>query len=111
MCIRDSPFYVFDEPTAGLDDAGRGMFAELLSRLRGEDRGVLWITHHPEAVRRVDRVWVMAGGRLILRGDAGARCDPAFLSALDELLLGRRGVDASQMKFEPGGNDRSGDVE
>jgi energy-coupling factor transport system ATP-binding protein len=54
---------VLDEPTAGLDPEGR---AELLTRLLELDETtIILVTHRMEEAARMDRVLVMAGGRLV----------------------------------------------
>lgn len=58
-------FYVFDEPTAGLDFKGCGDFVKLVKRLKAGGSGVLWITHDiPLLQATVDRLWVLEKGRL-----------------------------------------------
>ena len=61
-----TPFYIFDEPTAGLDYCGRSSFLELIGRLRTEGCGVVWITHTINFLQNVtDRIWGMEKGRLM----------------------------------------------
>ncbi|MGH2498671.1 MAG: ATP-binding cassette domain-containing protein [Candidatus Limnocylindria bacterium] len=61
---------VLDEPTAGLDPRGR---RDLLASLRAlhDRRGtaLVFVSHNMEEVAElVERVWVLAGGRTVLRG-------------------------------------------
>ncbi|GCB49298.1 ABC transporter ATP-binding protein [Streptomyces sp. NL15-2K] len=64
---RDSPFLILDEPTASLDPQAE---ADLADRLRAlfADRTVLLISHRFSAVRGADRIYVMAGGRVVEQG-------------------------------------------
>jgi ATP-binding cassette subfamily B protein len=64
---RDSPFLILDEPTASLDPQAE---ADLGERLRAlfADRTVLLISHRFSAVRGADRIYVMAGGRVVEQG-------------------------------------------
>lgn len=58
---------VLDEPTSAMDPQSE---QQLLGRLAGEIQGrtVLLITHRPALLALVDRVAVMAGGRIMLDG-------------------------------------------
>ncbi len=59
-------FYVFDEPTAGLDSEGREDFIQLLVRLRDHGCGILWITHEIDLVSDIaDNIWLMEDGRMM----------------------------------------------
>jgi len=64
---RTAPLLIMDEPTAALD--ARAEYA-LFSSIRGHatDRGVLIITHRLASVRQADRIYVLAGGRVIEQG-------------------------------------------
>jgi ATP-binding cassette subfamily B protein len=64
---RDSPLLILDEPTASLDPQAE---ADLGDRLRAlfADRTVLLISHRFSAVRGADRIYVMAGGRVVEQG-------------------------------------------
>lgn len=65
------PFYVFDEPTAGLDYSGRMAFRELVLRLKDEGCGIIWITHEIHLLQGIiDRFWGMEDGRLVLDTNA-----------------------------------------
>ncbi len=61
---------ILDEPTAGLDPAGREEILSMIGRYR-KDRGatVLIVTHSMETAAAIaDRILVMNGGRLVLSG-------------------------------------------
>ncbi|GAA2465662.1 ABC transporter ATP-binding protein [Streptomyces mauvecolor] len=53
-----------DEPTGELDGAAEQRVLELLRSRASEGRGVLIVTHSPEAVRVADRVVVLRDGRV-----------------------------------------------
>jgi energy-coupling factor transporter ATP-binding protein EcfA2 len=60
-------FYIFDEPTAGLDEPGINTCLAMLNRLRDSGCGVLWITHDWSLLKgRIDRLWWMENGRIIM---------------------------------------------
>src|SRR5262245_17333050 len=57
---------VLDEPTAGLDPAGRREVWDLLARTRARGLTILFVTHDlEEAERLCDRVALISGGRLV----------------------------------------------
>jgi thiol reductant ABC exporter CydD subunit len=62
--LRDAPLVILDEPTADLDPESAELVGEAVTRL-GEGRTVLVIAHHPELVRRADRVVTLANGRVV----------------------------------------------
>jgi ABC-2 type transport system ATP-binding protein len=58
-----------DEPTAGVDPAGRQVIRQVIADLRGEGVTVLLTTHDlDEAERVADRVVIMVAGRLVAAG-------------------------------------------
>lgn len=61
---------ILDEPTAGLDGAGRGELFELLLKIKKMwCRSVVLVSHSMEDVARLcDKVLVMNGGRLFAKG-------------------------------------------
>ncbi len=70
MAIVGRPELVFvDEPTAGMDPAGRRTTWELLRQLRADGVTVVLTTHHmDEAERLADRVHIIDHGRMIASG-------------------------------------------
>ena len=61
-----------DEPTAGVDVAGRQVVREVVAELRGAGVCVLLATHElDEAERVADRVVIVDHGRVVADGDAG----------------------------------------
>ena len=69
-CSRAS-LLIADEPTNGLDEAGRAQFFALLDSIF-PDAAKLIITHDPSAAARCDRVLVLCGGRMLETGTADA---------------------------------------
>ncbi|WP_460594350.1 thiol reductant ABC exporter subunit CydD [Geomonas sp. Red276] len=61
--LRQATLVVLDEPTAGLDAANEEMVGNAIRGL-AKGRTVLVISHREETLRQVQRVAVMAGGRL-----------------------------------------------
>ena len=76
--INDPDLLVLDEPSEGLDLAGRKMVRDLAADLRGKGRTVLLVSHVLAEVEQVcDRVGVLVAGQL------------AFLGKLSELVRDR----------------------
>ena len=70
MCF---PFYIFDEPTAGLDRPGLDAVIGLFCNLKDQGAGVLWISHDLSALRQVvDRLMLMDQGTILLDAEAWA---------------------------------------
>ena len=69
-CSRAS-LLIADEPTNGLDEAGRAQFFALLDSIF-PDAAKLIITHDPSAAARCDRVLVLCGGQMLETGTADA---------------------------------------
>ena len=83
-----------DEPTSGVDPAGRQVIRQVIADLRGEGVTVLLTTHDlDEAERIADRVVIIVGGRSVAQG------------AVAELT--RSGPDDQHVRFRaPAGLDR-----
>jgi ABC-type multidrug transport system fused ATPase/permease subunit len=64
---RDAPLLLLDEPTAALDGEAEGAFSDTIAGLMG-DRTVLLASHRESTVRHVDRVVVLADGRVVDQG-------------------------------------------
>jgi len=64
--LQEPELLLLDEPTAGLDPAGRAFLWGLLKRLAERSRSVVVITHDlGEVERHCDRVAVMLGGKIL----------------------------------------------
>ena len=70
MAIVGRPELVFvDEPTAGMDPAGRRTTWELFEQLRTDGVTVVLTTHHmDEAERLADQIHIIDRGRMIASG-------------------------------------------
>ncbi len=65
--LRDTPIFIFDEPTANLDTVTeQRVFAALHRATQG--RSLLWITHRLVGLEQMDEVMVLDLGRVIQRG-------------------------------------------
>jgi ABC-2 type transport system ATP-binding protein len=63
------PALVLDEPTTGVDVAGRQLIRQLLAERRAAGAAVLVTTHELDEARRIaDRVLILHGGRLVAVG-------------------------------------------
>lgn len=67
--VNDPDVILLDEPTTGIDPAGRRDVWGLIESLRDSGTTVLLTTHDmQEAARLADRVLLLSGGRIIARG-------------------------------------------
>ena len=67
--VNDPDLLLLDEPTTGIDPAGRRALWSLVERLAAEGTTVLLTTHYmAEAERLCDRVGLLADGRLAAEG-------------------------------------------
>ena len=65
--LRDGRIWLLDEPTGGLDAATARDLVALLLETTAE-RTVLWVTHDPAILPRLDRVLVLEEGRAAFTG-------------------------------------------
>ena len=69
---RDAKVYLLDEPLAGLDPARRAVCCEILEEMGAAGRGVLFVEHNLDLVRKMStRVVAMDRGRKLVEGSAG----------------------------------------
>ncbi len=110
---------ILDEPTSGMDPAGRRTFWNFLGGLAAEGRTVVITTHHLEEAESCDRIGVMLQGGLRflgtpaeLRARYGSRVfevradpwEPAFL-ALKEAL--GASLSGTAIRVDPGRGDEA----
>lgn len=69
--LRDGRIWLLDEPTAGLDTRGVGELGNALFDAT-EGRTVLWVTHDPSILSRMDRVIELGAGRVLSDSPASA---------------------------------------
>jgi ATP-binding cassette, subfamily C, type I secretion system permease/ATPase len=62
---------VLDEPNSNLDGAGEIALAQALSALRKEGVTSVVVTHRPSLIAHVDKILVLAAGRIQQYGPAG----------------------------------------
>jgi len=105
----DRPFLLLDEPTAGLDPAGRARMLDLMVKERAAGRAVVLVTHDLDLADAVaERIVLLRGGRVLADGDArsilgddgalretGLEAPPAY--ALVALLRARNAPDAARV--------------
>ena len=78
---------MLDEPTAGLDPAGREQLLSQLMKLKGNDLTLIFISHSMEEVSRIsDRILVLSAGSLVLD-------KPVFEAFEEEEFLKSVGLD------------------
>nr|WP_320147650.1 thiol reductant ABC exporter subunit CydC [uncultured Anaeromusa sp.] len=65
--LKEAPYWLLDEATAGLDAVTAQEIVALL-RMVTVDKGVLWITHHLQGLEAVDEILVLQQGRVVERG-------------------------------------------
>ena len=65
--LKDTPLFIFDEPTANLDASTERRLVETLQRVV-KDKSVLWITHRLVGLEDMDEILVMDKGRIVERG-------------------------------------------
>jgi ATP-binding cassette subfamily C protein CydC len=65
--LRDTPIFIFDEPTANLDTVTEQRVVAALHRVM-KGRSLLWITHRLVGLDYMDEILVMDSGRIIQRG-------------------------------------------
>ncbi len=67
VLAMEPKYLILDEPTAGLDPEGRDEILEMIAAMRKRtNMAILLVSHSMEDVaRHVDRIMVMAGGRLL----------------------------------------------
>jgi energy-coupling factor transport system ATP-binding protein len=83
------PVVMLDEPTRGLDYAGKSALADVLRTLSGEGCGVLLATHDVEFVAEVaDEVVILAGGEVVSCGPTRSVLaeSPAFAPQVAKIL-------------------------
>src|SRR5262249_46092731 len=67
--LNEPDLLVLDEPTEGLDLAGRQLLRQVAAEQRRRGRSVLLVTHVLSEVEQLcDRVGVLVGGRLVFIG-------------------------------------------
>lgn len=96
--------FVLDEPTTGVDPAGRRGFLGVLEELRGEGKTVLMTTHIGADAEAASRVGLMDRGRIIAEGDPESlKRDSGLKNAVSlETSIKREGVAKVLSEFNGG---------
>jgi ABC-2 type transport system ATP-binding protein len=72
-CVLHAPrLLLLDEPTAGVDPKARREFWDLIHELASEGLTVLVSTHYMDEAERCHRIVYLAGGRIVVEGNAEA---------------------------------------
>ena len=67
--LHDPPMILLDEPTAGVDPQSRQNILEMVRRLAGEGKTIVYTTHYMEEAAKVcDRIAIMDMGKIIAIG-------------------------------------------
>lgn len=79
----DPSWYIFDEPTAGLDPEGKRLLMDLTERLSGEKKTVLIITQELGLFSRLsDEIILLERGRLLARAHSEAFFEQAGIETI-----------------------------
>ena len=71
--IQDKPTLILlDEPDAGLDAMSVEKLADTLANLRASNHGILMATHHPDLLKRADRIIDVEGSIQTQKVEGGA---------------------------------------
>ena len=90
--IQDKPTLILlDEPDAGLDAMSVEKLAETLANLRASKHGILMATHHPDLLKRADRIIDVDGsiqtqkveGGILIKPEARKSSSPFVGTRLD----------------------------
>ena len=93
--LRDAPILLMDEATASLDGETEELIRRAMDSLAGQ-RTVLVVSHRLATICSVDRILVLAEGRIVESGSpaellqSGTRCHRLFASQLaDKVVMAR----------------------
>ena len=107
--IGDPEIVVLDEPMSGLDPIGRKDVRDIIFRLRGEGRTILFSTHILSDVEAIcDRVGIMIGSRLTDCGTLSSLLEPGVRSVEIVARAIPPGLQESLMKEGVRGMERDG---
>lgn len=65
--LKNTPIFIFDEPTANLDAVTERKLVETLQSVM-ENHSVLWITHRLVGLEAMDEILVLENGKIVQRG-------------------------------------------
>jgi ABC-type multidrug transport system fused ATPase/permease subunit len=90
--LRDAPILLMDEATAALDGETEELIRRAIDALAGQ-RTVLVVSHRLATICNVDRILVLAQGRIVESGTPaellqfGTRCHRLFASQLADKVV------------------------
>jgi len=87
--LRDAPIMILDEATSSLDSESEGLIQKAIDKLM-ENKTVIVIAHRLSTIRKMDRIIVVDGGRIIEDGDHNslAQAEGGIYKKLWELQAG-----------------------
>lgn len=98
--VHDPATLVFDEPTEGLDLAAGFDYLARIRALSRAGRNLLLVTHHlAELPPEIDRVILLAGGRIVADGAKADVLDAALLSEVYGTAVRVREVDGYYLAY------------
>lgn len=96
--VHDPKNVVLDEPTRGLDVMSTRGLRDVVRRLRGEGRCVVFSSHVMQEVAALcDRVVVIARGRVVAEGSPDEMCAKAGKESLEDAFVALIGSDEGLM--------------
>lgn len=96
--VHDPRNVVLDEPTRGLDVMSTRALRDVVRRLRGEGRCVVFSSHVMQEVAALcDRVVVIARGRVVAEGTPDEMCAKAGKESLEDAFVALIGSDEGLM--------------
>jgi ABC-2 type transport system ATP-binding protein len=79
---HDPDLLILDEPTSGVDPLARSRLWETVAVAAAAGTGVLVTTHYMDEAQECDRLMIMANGRVVAEGTAGAIIGDARVSVV-----------------------------
>ena len=61
--VKDPDLIVLDEPDAGRDDLSHESLIESIDKLHEKKKSILFVSHHPEDLKRADRIYFIEQGK------------------------------------------------
>ena len=96
----DLSVLILDEPTASLTDHETDQLFALISKLKAQGVGVVYITHRMEEIRQIgDRITILRDGRYIDTVDAKTTVDDDLVRMMTGRVVGQI---FPQLSFSPG---------
>jgi len=62
--FKDSPIYLFDEPTSNLDELSQVIFAKTIQTLKKKKKTIIISSHSKELISLADEILVLVGGKI-----------------------------------------------